>query len=500
MSFIQSINNYNENGNEEYNWNDNLINFYFQLVRTKDYQLLENKYQLLLNKNIDIELLGKLILHTRDINNGKGEYQLAFMQLYYLSKVDLEYSKLILQKMISYGSWKDIKYLCKYLYEKENNHPLIKEAIKLLVNQLKIDIIEMRKGNKISLAGKWTPREKSSFGWLVPLILEEYKIHLIEYRKKIVNLNYYLKTLEITMCDKRWKDINFNQVCGKSLNKYRKGFLYINKKGNIKGNDLDRIECRENILNHLCKVKNGEKKLNTKTLNLYEIVKNVFVNSNNMNELDLLNTMWKENGKKEMNFGNLIPLCDVSASMYCDDNIPIYNAIGLSIRISEKNNLIFRNRILTFSSNPEWIELNDDMTLHQKILTLKNANWGMNTDFYKAMKLIIDVIKTNNISQKEIDNLGLIIFSDMQIDQSGYHLEMDNLIDKLFEEINMKRPLIIFWNLRLTKGLPTIENKNNVLMLSGYNINLINQFMENGIEGLKNYNPMDILLQVLNKY
>ena len=36
-----------------------------------------------------------------------------------------------------YGSWKDIKYLCKYLRNENPNHPLIDYCVDLMLYQLK---------------------------------------------------------------------------------------------------------------------------------------------------------------------------------------------------------------------------------------------------------------------------------------------------------------------------------------------------------------------------
>ena len=48
-------------------------------------------------------------------------------------------------------------------------------------------------------------------------------------------------------------------------------------------------------------------------------------------------------------------MVDTSASMECDDCNPLYSAIGLGIRIAEKSK--FGKRVLTFSSEPNWINL-----------------------------------------------------------------------------------------------------------------------------------------------
>ena len=47
---------------------------------------------------------------------------------------------------------------------------------------------------------------------------------------------------------------------------------------------------------------------------------------------------------------------------------------------------------------------------------IKEAPWGSNTNFRKALKLILDTALENNIPPKDMENMSLIIFTDMQID------------------------------------------------------------------------------------
>ena len=52
-------------------------------------------------------------------------------------------------------------------------------------------------------------------------------------------------------------------------------------------------------------------------------------------EKDIINGQWSDYMTQMKKFRNLIPMCDTSASMEKDNCIPLYNAMGLSIAISE---------------------------------------------------------------------------------------------------------------------------------------------------------------------
>lgn len=154
-----------------------------------------------------ITLLYKIILYTRDIIFGQGEYMLSYMFLgvwVQLADKNTEPSfkqainQLVFQALKSfvrldgfyhpYGSWKDLKYFCNYLKEviavddegnpiDLNNYPIFVDSIQLILEQLYTEhqaVFETAESPK-SLLCKWLPREKSGkFGWLVPYIASAY--------------------------------------------------------------------------------------------------------------------------------------------------------------------------------------------------------------------------------------------------------------------------------------------------------------------------------------
>ena len=58
------------------------------------------------------------------------------------------------------------------------------------------------------------------------------------------------------------------------------------------------------------------------------------------------------------------------------------------------------------------------MTFCEKVYKVRKAEWGGNTNIYKAMELICDTLIYNNIEPNEVKNLTLCILSDMQIDDT----------------------------------------------------------------------------------
>ena len=150
--------------------------------------------------------------------------------------------------------------------------------------------------------------------------------------------------------------------------------------------------------------------------------------------------------------GNVIACADTSYSMTADENVPLYNSIGLGIRISELTHPAFKDRLLTFAKEPKWHNLSNCETFVEKVKSVSTICTGLNTDFYKALKMILDVVIENEIPPEEVEDLTLIILSDMQIDSAiyndgsidfhgagvNYMDSMYDVITKLYADAGMK--------------------------------------------------------------
>ena len=66
--------------------------------------------------------------------------------------------------------------------------------------------------------------------------------------------------------------------------------------------------------------------------------------------------------------------------------------------ISELTNDQYRDRILTFESNPKWHKVNGEATISEKVSSLLKAPWGGSTDFTKAMDMIYYIVESNKLS------------------------------------------------------------------------------------------------------
>jgi hypothetical protein len=550
-----------------------ITQFHFQLTRTSDTIHLEDKYQELLKKifvpvfngeiqSIEyIKLIYKLIGYTRDIVSGKGEYNLTYMLisgLYKFSKTDncpeSEKFKLLalttsaLESLVRinigehpYGSWKDLKYFCNYHIDSKDrteyglkrlNDPLFNKIVDLVCGQLQSDENSPVK----SLLAKWVPREKSKkFGWIVPVLAMRYyknwisedlskdqfiaarKKCLTHFRQLVAKINKELNTTQIYQCNRAWKDINFDKnVTSITLRKQSKAFQSKDKNGKQRSELMeneDRLQCKQNYEEYISRCKTGKSIAKGKRVSVVDFVRDAL----NINiesavdtiEKDCINLQWEDNGRQNNALGDLIAMVDTSGSMEDNCCLPLYSALGLGIRIAEKSRL--GKRILTFSSNPTWLNLENCPDFVSMVTKTRTANWGMNTNIMKAFELILDTAVTNNIPPLEMGKITLVILSDMQIDRCT---NKEDKNDTMFEMMKTKYyaagmrsqskepyqlPHIIFWNLRSTTGFPSLSTTKNTTMMSGNNPVLLNTFCKEGLKSLKDLTPWRMLVQELSK-
>jgi Mg-chelatase subunit ChlD len=429
------------------------------------------------------------------------------------------------KKVHQYGSWKDIKYFCEYCRSRGAHvfHPLIHYAIILMNVQLKTDYENYSKGSKdISLVAKWVPREKSTFGWLYESLATSYFIEYMEtantderkvkailkcktgYRKIIAHMNRVIDTLQVKQCANNWSSIDFNNVTSISVSKQKKAFLNVNKKGEAKYPDRkDRIECADHFSNHIQRAIKDGTEVKGKRVGMADFTKQALdllnYSSNetsNQTEVDLLNSQWRDNATQTGALGKMIPMVDVSGSM---DGDPLHVAIALGIRIAEKS--VIGKRALTFSAKPSWVNLEPYPDFVSQVRTLRQAEWGMNTNFHAALDTILDAIIQNKMAPEDVQDLVLVILSDMQMDVADKNgLTVYENIKLKYEQAGMrvhgkpyKPPHILFWNLRSTSGFPSLSSQPNASMMSGFSPALLNLFCDQGLDALQSCTPWSLL-------
>ena len=545
---------FGENGHLEYTWSTNIrekiLQFSFQITRTSDNGV--RSLQLVLTDLLGslkdkltehsiletqvakglLSVLYKMIGHTRDIIDGKGECTLTYMMIYTWYNFFPQLACFALKCLVDlgdktvhqYGSWKDIKYFCEYCKNQgeDNSYPFIRYAVSLINEQLKIDDA-LEETHNISLLAKWIPREKSSFGWLYEILACDYFVEIMDtanthdrqrkailkcktqYRKILSRLNKEIDTLQIKQCGKAWCEVDFNHVTSISIAKQKQAFLNTKKDGTVKyPEDQDRIICADNFRSRIQQSVSGKFVMKGKRVGMADFVKqarNLLTGGKDQIEIDLLNSQWSDNSTQTGALGKMIAMVDVSGSMEGD---PMDVAIALGIRISEKSTL--RDRVMTFSSSPTWVNLQDCSNFVSKVNVIQQSHWGMNTNFKQALRLILDEIILHGMRPEEVQDMMLVVLSDMQMDQGDscnkkvLHEEMREMYANAGIHLHgepYKPPHILFWNLRSTSGFPCLSSQPNCSMMSGFSPSLLNFFCEHGLDALQCCTPWSVLEKTL---
>jgi Domain of unknown function (DUF2828) len=464
------------------------------------------------------------------------------------------------------GSWKDLKNFAYYIKTKHGagiENPLIQKIIRLINTQLRADMNSLSEGTPVTLCAKWVPREgakkhkelyyalarnfypeimatrsstsntglldtsyggyrresplpKGGFTGTVGSNKAMMKTCMM-YRTMLAQLNRYLDTVQIKQCANTWSTIDHAKTTSITLTKQKKAFLNLTKKGEPRSEREDRIQCAENFTAFVeSRVKDGGKEINGKRVGLEQFTKQAMAiedQTATSTEARLLDSQWRDHGSMTgqgtEGLGNIIAMVDTSGSM---DGDPLHAAIALGIRVAEKS--VIGRRVLTFSSKPTWHDLEHGCedpdgkpSFCRMVQRLRNSDWGMSTNFYAAMDLILDALVEGKVDAKDAKGMVLAIFSDMQIDVAHSDKDSrrrqcmyDGIVEK-YRAAGYEAPHILFWNLRSTGGFPcmssTSESVENTTMMSGFSAALLNSFCDKGIEALQSYTPWSMLVESL---
>lgn len=537
---------YGENNHSEYAWSeqqkDKIVQLYYQINRCSELEskkLASIMHSLLNDSKNDVDMtdiLLRLIVFTRDLIDGKGERRISFDFVYELAKIYPEQAQKAIQYFVKdipdknngtvhqYGSWRDLKLLWSD-YDWKAIGVDSSFILKMWNEQLRNEDY-----TKLSLAAKWVPREKSKYKDMFYALAEDYyedylltpktsdKLRMAKnkaytnYRKMISKMNVLLDTVQIKQCGQSYSDINYKHVTSITMEKQKNAFLNTDKNGKERSKKEDRIQGAVNLKKYISdKVERGET-IQGKRVSIFDFVKDAMfynVYSNNVeveSHKDIINSQWEDAGKLLSNLDNYVAMVDTSGSMQDDNNIPHYNAIGLGCRIAEKSKL--GRRVLTFNSQPSWVNLDNDKTLCDMVKTIDSSDsQGFGTNFTAALGLILDSVVKARLTNDVVKNIVLVILSDMQIEEqhnekmseSMFSLIRDKYAEagRLVHGIPYDIPNIMFWNLRTTKGFPVMTTQMGASMMSGSNPAIINSFCSSGLSELRTLTPWDNMLTLL---
>lgn len=404
------------------------------------------------------------LFFLRDIRGGLGERRSFRIIFNYLASGERKMMERLLPLVAEYGRFDDL--LCLL------GTPMEEDALGFIKEQLNSDMEAMLKKKQVSLCAKWLPSINASSAETrdaAKKVAGYFGITAKEYRQMLAGLREYLKVTEVLASSGRWGGIIYEHVPSNANLLYRNAFMKHDE------------ERRRAYLDSLVK---NKAKINAGVLMPHEIVLSYTVMQSRWclrtgaydKTLELL---WKNLDDTVQSAGNVLCVVDGSGSMTCNVGnsnltaLHVSNALG--IYFSERLKGPYKDKFITFSNHPKYVDLSNCNSLKEK-LELAFANDDCtNTNIKSTFDLVLQTAIENNLAQEELPGTILII-SDMEFDYAVTCKNKETLfenIHKQFKEHGYKLPKIVFWNCNSRTGaIPVKVNELGVGLVSGFSVNV----------------------------
>ena len=471
------------------------INFAVSSLRNATAEDIQKKFAEAFYENPLLAV--KWLFFARDIRgNGMGERRLFRICFSWLANAKPELVKKLVPLVAEYGRLDDIFYAG---LEGELWNSVVDYAAK----QFKTDIDNALADKPISLLAKWMPSVNTSSPKTRALAKKLRCAFCMDektYRKQLSMLRSKLKLVEVDASAGNWSKIDYNAIPSQANLKYKNAFLK---------HDETR---RRQYLADLEKPESGAK-INSKAAFPSDIVARYTSSRTSYGaaiaEDAALEAMWKAlpDYVAGNNDGSTIVVADSSASMETQvggtRTTALDVAFSLAIYFSEKLTGPFKNKWITFSNAPKYVDMSNCKSLADKLNLAYSKAEVANTDLKKTFMLILKTAVDNNLKQEDLPS-NVLIVSDMNFDQGTYQYGaysaskcalMKEIADK-FAEHGYKLPRCVYWNVIGGYGrqapLPVQMNTAGAVLVSGFSPAIAQMVFS------AKTTPYDVLVEALN--
>lgn len=467
-----------ENGALGYaNCRSAIVDFFYKISTFRQEEATKKQTAFLKALAEDKDLAYRMLFFSRDIRQGLGERQL-FRDVF--DTLDQKVIKALFKLIPEYGRWDDV---LDVLRNDGIDEALRDEILSFVQEQFNEDLRNCADGKPISLLAKWMPsirKVSKDKVRMAKFLAGRFGITEKEYRKALSALRAHLKVVEKQMSEGKWGEIDFEAVPSKAAKNYRGAFM-----------KHDEARYRE----YLGKLEKGEAKVNAGAIFPYEIVSAYRIGYGVKSKVDtLLENQWKALPLPKGLLENAIVVRDGSGSMTTNvsgQSTALDVATALAVLTSEHLKGPFKDRFITFSHRPKFVDLGGCHNLQQKLNMAFAEAECANTDIEATMDLVLRAVVKNGIKQKDIP--AIVIISDMEFDEArgcyGWNANLDGMSQEaLFETIRKtwnaagyNLPKIVFWNVASRTGaVPMQENDNGLVLVSGFSQNIMDMLAGNG--------------------
>ena len=439
----------------------------------------------------------KWLFMLRDVRgNGMGERRTFRVILKELAAMHSDIVEKLVPIIADYGRYDDLWEL--------SNTPVWNAVIDLVAKQLADDMKAKDAGKPITLLAKWLPSCNTSSAKTKELAVKIRRALGMDeetYRKTLSSLRSYGNVLEVKLSAKEWGDVNYDAVPSQANIKYKNAFL--------KNDEARRREW-------LGKLEKGEAKINSSASFPSDIVHSYSRNYSRWSKTPILidkalEAMWKALPNIAVN-GNVLAICDGSGSMtlkVSGDLTALEVCHALGIYCAEHCTGPFNNKCITFSKQPQYIDLSKAKSLAEKLNIMNNHCEISNTNLEAVFDLVLETAKRNNLKQEDIPTL--VILSDMEVDNgcdfgyvrnywdnsSDYNAKKSALMEKIRQRWNAAGyvlPRLVWWNIASRTGtIPLQQNpETGMILCSGYSQSQFKMLASNKTD------PYEVILESLD--
>ena len=130
------------------------------------------------------------------------------------------------------------------------------------------------------------------------------------------------------------------------------------------------------------------------------------------NRIELLNKQWNYLCCQYSPFVNVLPILDLSWSMWEEGGDAWYEAVGWACFVASKSSL--GNRILTVDFHPSWIVFDEDEELTKKVeKILLHCQGNTQSRINKTIHILAQSFHETNSTSEEMAKIICVLFSDM---------------------------------------------------------------------------------------
>ena len=342
----------------------------------------------------------------------------------------------------------------------------------------------------VSLLAKWMPSENTSSVKTRQMAAKAMRaLHLEprKYRKMLSALRKHINIVERQMSAGEWGLIDYAKVPSYAMHNYGSAFAK---------HDHERFDA------YLKSVSKGEVKINASVLYPYDLVEK-YMNTREVGtyygdcfvariENAVVEAQWRAIPNYLTKPINAVVMADVSGSMR---GRPMATSIGLATYFAQHNTGHYHNQYLTFTSEPEFINIREGASLLDCVKKVAKAGVGYSTNLEKAFMAILETAVNYRVPNNEMPK-ALVVISDMEIDKymrPGRHWDFLDVMRKRFANYGYKLPKIVMWNVNARKDT-VLSQSEDVIFISGQSASSFKALCQN-LDGVTAY---ELMLQVLN--